>query len=279
MGIKQLNKIKEKFTYPPQNWERLEYLWKNNKPISFYSWECPPRQIKKDKKNGRWVNFDVDIKSVVEGKKLDKFTELPRLTSQWKKEKWFIETITSKNPNATYKKIIADTNGLYLYTKSKKILGEKKIKLLSNKFRDCLIVKSKELLINDCPKIVLYTDLQKKYRDEYEMFFKLVYDSFDKNKKLIPKRLFDYWMDRMINHIGLSDKDRKEKLKIMKRVISSYAAEGILFELLSISGDFCNPVWVNWEEKPESTQTTELLRSRYGLDSIPVVYFGEGRKH
>ena len=268
-----LRNIKSKFTYPPQNWKRLEYLWKNDKPISFYSWECPPRQIVTDKKNGRWVNFDIDIESIVDGRKLDKFTELPRLTSQWKKEKWFIETIISKNPNASYTKIVADTNGLYLYTKSKKILGKKKIAQLSNKFKDCIEEKSKELLGASSPNIVLYTDNQKKFKDEYEMFFKLAYRSFVKNKRLVPQKLLDYWMDRMINHIGLSDKDKVERLDTMKRVIASYAAEGILFELLSISGDLKNPVWVNWEEKSESAQTTELLRCRYGFEPLPVIYF------
>lgn len=273
MNKKLLNKIKGKFTYPSQNWDKLVSLWEDDEPISFYSWECPPRQIKIDKKNGRWVNFDIDIKSIVEGKKLDEFTELPRLTSQWEKEKWFIETIVNQNPNATYTKIIADTNGLYLYTKSKDILGEKKIRLLSNKFRRYLESKSKELLDNNSPNLVLYTKFQGKFRSEYEMFFDLVYKSIGSEEEIVSKDLLDYWMDRMINHIGLTQKDKKYRLDILKRVIASYAAEGMVFELLNNLNILPNPVWVNWEEKPESAQTTELLRERYGLSPIPVIYF------
>lgn len=273
MNKTTLNKVKSEFTYPPQSWDTLVGLWKNDEPISFYSWECPPRQIKVDKKNGRWVNFDIDIKSIVEGKKLDEFTELPRLTSQWKKEKWFIETIVNQNPNATYTKIIADTNGIYLYTKSKEIMGEKKISFLSSKFKRYLESKSKELLGNSSPNLVLYTKFQGKFKREYEMFFDLISGSIEAGDGIAPKELLDYWMDRMINHIGLAEKDKQERLDVLKRVIASYAAEGMVFELLNNSNILPNPVWVNWEEKPESAQTTELLRERYSLSPIPVIYF------
>ncbi|KKR30833.1 hypothetical protein A2715_01895 [Candidatus Woesebacteria bacterium RIFCSPHIGHO2_01_FULL_39_32] len=274
MNKKILNKIKDKFTYSPQNWSKLANLWEYNEPISFYSWECPPRQIREDKKYGRWVNFDVDIKSVVGGKKLDKFTELPRLTSQWRKEKWFSENIIQKNSEATYTKLIANTNGLYLYPKSKKILGEEKIKSLSKKFKKILEKRAKKLLGKNSPKIVLYTELQNIFKVEYEMFFKLVYRYLsNKENAIIPKSIIDYWTDRMISHVGLTKQDEKEKLIILKRVIASYAAEGIIFALLDNTKIMPNPVWVNWEEKPESSQTSEILRKRYGLDSIPVIYF------
>src|SRR4030042_2257512 len=229
MDIEILNNIKSRFTYPPQNWDKLLSLWKNNKPISFYSWECPPRQINVDKENGRWVNFDIDITSVVEGKKLDRYTELPRITSQWKKEKWFIE-IVNKNPNCTYTKIIADTNALYIYQKSKEILGERKITYLSNKFKTHLERKSKKLLGPNTPKFMLYTSLQKKFKNEYDIFFDLVYENI---AEIIPKELLDYWMDRMIRHVGLLDNDISERIDTQKRIVASYASEGVLFELLN----------------------------------------------
>jgi hypothetical protein len=249
-------------------------LWEENKPISFYGWECPPRQIQEDKKYGRWVNFDIDIKSVVQGKKLDKYTELPRLTAQWKQENWFIETLINKNPDVSYSKIIADTNGLYLYKKSRAILGEKKIRKLSKKFQVLLEKRSKKLLEKNSPPIILYSSLQKKFKTEYNMFFNLVYKSFDKKiNQIVPQNIINYWMNRMVRHVGLTDKDRKERVDILQRVIASYAAEGMLFVLLNQDRIMPNPVWVNWEEKPESTKTTELLRERYGLKSIPVIYF------
>ena len=274
MNTKNLEKIRKRFTYPPENLDKLINLWKEDKPISFYSWECPPRQVQEDEKNGRWANFDVDIEKVVQGKKLDKFTELPRLTFAWKKEKWFIENVIRKNPKASYTKLIADTNGLYLYIKSKKILGEKRIISLSKKFKKLIEGRSRELLGENSPKIILYTDLQNNFKNEYEEFFNLVYKSLEKkNQQLISQDLVNYWKERLIVHIGLDQKDRSQKLDILKRVIASYASEGMVFSLLDQKGIMPNPVWVNWEEKPESVQTTEILRGRYGIACIPVIYF------
>ncbi len=274
MDVKTLNKIKSKFTFPPQNWNRILKLWENDQPITFYSWECPPRQIKNDKKYGQYVNFDLDIASIVNNKKLDNYTELPRLTTQWQQEKWFIKTIVKPNLQASYLKIIADTNGLYLYPKSKKILGEKKIASLSLKFKLLLEKKSKTLLKAYSPPIYLYTYFQQKYKTEYETFFNLLINDFDrKQPQIIPQNIIDYWTTRIPTHVGLSEKDQQETADLLKRVIASYATEGMLFELLNQSSLMPNPVWINWEEPPPSVQTTEILRSRYGLKPLPVIYF------
>lgn len=276
MDLKQLNKIIKKFTYPPQNWERIKYLWQKDEQITFYSWECPPRQIQYDSEGERWVNFDIDIDLVVNGKKLDKYTELPRLTTQPEKEKWFINTIIEANPKATYIKLIADTNGLYLYKRSREILGDKKIKDLAQKFQSLLILKANVLLPTNSPKIVLYSSLQKNFRPEYEMFFNLVFRGFDKKEsELVSNNIINYWADRINYHVGLTKKDRSEREDLLKRIIASYAAEGMLFQLFSQSGIMSNPVWVNWEERPESSRTTEILRERYGIMKLPTIYFVE----
>ncbi|OGM63603.1 hypothetical protein A2961_04515 [Candidatus Woesebacteria bacterium RIFCSPLOWO2_01_FULL_39_21] len=271
----ELNKLKKNMTYPPDGWDRISKLWNNNSPVSFYSWECPPRQIQENKKYGRWINFDIDIESVISGKKIDNYTELPRLTSQPEKELWFIKEVVQKNSKASYIKIIADTNGLYLFVKTKNILGNKKIRDLSNKFRDLLTKKAKELLGQFSPEIILFTKIQKPFKKEYEMFFNLIYQSFNTVTKssFVTQEILDAWMDCMINHIGLTSKDKKERVDVLKRVIASYAAEGMLFELANRFGEMPNPVWINWEEKPELAKTTNILRQRYGLENIPTIYF------
>src|SRR3989344_3164841 len=163
MNTNALTALNKSFTYPAVNWGKFLMLWESNQPISFYSWECPPRQKVKDPKLGSWINYDIDIKSVVDGIKLDEFTELPRLTTQVEEEQWFINEILKKYPNATYSKIVADTNGLYLFPKSKTILGEVKIKVLAKKFQKLLKQKARSLYGKDMPKVILATTLLKPF--------------------------------------------------------------------------------------------------------------------
>jgi len=276
MDIKKLERLKNRFTYPPQNWDRIAELWENNEPISFYSWECPPRQIKNNRQYGKYVNFDINIKDVVNGTKLDLYTEIPRLTSLFTEEESFIKDVVLKCKNATYTKIVADTNGLYLYPRSGKILGKGKIQALSVDFKVALQDKVKELYPNlGFPRIILFTELMKEFKKEYKFFFDEVYRSFDSNleSKLVPNNLKDYWYKRMIMHIGLQKGQSKERLDTLKRAVASYAAEGMIFALISSNKIFPNPVWVNWEEKPESVQSTEITRQRYGIGRLPVIYF------
>ena len=264
------SKLKKRFTYPPQNWDKIKRLLKTNQKISFFSWECPPRQIVNDPVRGKWVNFDINIKTVVDGNKIDAYTELPRLTTQVEKETWLIKTLGLPNPNFSYTKIVADTNGLYLYTKSRKILGSRKVKNLASEFARTLAAKAKLLYPSYVPKVILFTSLMSPFKKKYETFFELVY----KNTNLIPKEIYSYWSNRIINHIGLNtNADKSDRLDLLKRIIASYAAEGMVISLLDQNQSFPNPVWINWEEKPESAITTEILRSRYGISPLPVLYF------
>lgn len=274
MTLSILAKLESRFTFKPEGWEEVALWWKNDFPISFYSWECPPRQIQTTKKYRRWVNFDIDLKSVVNGKKLDQFTELPRIITQPDKEKMFIESIININPKVTYTKIIADTNAPYLFVKSQKILGKERIRWLSREFKNLLEIKTTKLLGENKPNFSLYSSLQKGFKKDYEMFFQFIYKSFaGNNSPFVPREILIAWTECMVNHIGLTEEDKKERLDILKRVIASYAAEGMVFQLLSIAKIMPNPVWVNWEEEPNLATTTQILRKRYGLKPVPIIYF------
>jgi hypothetical protein len=275
MNIKTLKQAKILWSYPPENWEQLSYWWKENQPITFYSWECPPRKIDKDKKLGQFVNFDVDIKKVVIGEKLDNYTEIPRICCRKDDEKWFIKNIIWKNPKTTYIKLIADTNAFYLYPKSLIILGEKVIKKLSRKFKKELEVFSVQNVDNKFPIFILFSEIQKEYKKEYDIFFNSIYQSFDRKLQspLASKEIICYWESRVVDHVGLPRKMVTEKKDLIKRVIASYGAEGMILSLVSKDNILPNPVWVNWEEPPFSGETTEILRDRYGLKPIPKLYF------
>lgn len=274
MNANALSSVRNKFTDWPDNWERLFSWWKTDAPISFYSWECPPRQVQESPQYGRWVNFDLNLETIVKGNKLDQYTELPRLTTQPEQENWFIQTVVKKNNQATYTKIVADTNATYLFIKSGKILGEKKIAALSKKFRALLEKEANRLLGKNAPPIILFTALQKDFKAEYDLFFNLVCQSFQGNQsRFVPQPITRAWQKCLLDHIGLTKKDKAEKSDVLGRIIASYAAEGMIFELISQTGILPNPVWVNWEEELNLAQTTDVLRKRYGLESMPKLYF------
>ena len=112
------------------------------------------------------------------------------------------------------------------------------------------------------------------------MFFNLVLKSFKNNKsEFIPKSIWKHWEKRAKQHIGLSNQEKKEKNNAIKRTVASYCAEGMLLNLLDKSGKMPNPVWVNWEEPPENGITTEILRFRYGIEQIPILYFVKEKGH
>lgn len=279
MTNKVIKTLLKNSTYKPDGLEAIKKAVNNNEPITFYSWECPPRQIVENGKLGRWVTFDVDIDSIVDGKMLDEFTEVPWITLETEKEKWFINKILPLYKKANYIKIIADTNAKYLFVKSYKILGGKKIRHLSYKFKISLEKKAKKLFGNKSPDFVLYTKLQKAFEKEYETYFNFVFNSFSGIKSdLVGKSINKAWYDCMFNHIGYSKGDKIELEEVMKRAIASYAAEGVLFEILDRAGTFPNPVWVNWEEKPSLARASNILRQRLGLNKLPIVYFiGKGK--
>lgn len=274
MKSKAIKLIKERSTYPTDNLKFIKSALRSKKPVSFFSWECPPRKIIVDNKNGRWVTFEVNIKDIVNGKKLDDYTEIPRITSKPEQERWFINKVLPKFENSRYIKIIADTNAEYIYRRSFEILGKKIIVKLSEIFKKELEIKTKKLLGNQTPQFYLYTKFQKIYKRRYNQYYYLVYNSLSKtNSKLVKPNIYKAWYKCMFDHIGFSEKDKEEREDVMKRAIASYAAEGMLFELLNKKGVLPNPVWVNWEEKPNLARASNILRKENGIEALPIIYF------
>ena len=78
-------------------------------PITFFNWECPPRFLD----NGA-VNYLVDLNKIFAGKKIDKYTELPRVVEQSRKEIRILNFLNSLGIKYRFIKIIADSNAYYL---------------------------------------------------------------------------------------------------------------------------------------------------------------------
>ncbi|MBU4351059.1 hypothetical protein L6250_02755 [Candidatus Parcubacteria bacterium] len=261
-----------------ENQNRLRNILKESfidcKTVSFYDWECPPRQIQTEENGLKWVNFNVDLKSVVAGKKLDYYTELPKIVSKTKLIKKILDILDTSGIKYMFYMLVADTNALYLYPDSAKRIGYSCIKKLSLRFRDLLQEKADILYGRNKIRVILYTCLQDKFKREYERNFRMVYRDLNSRKNLIvPQSILKDWRKYLIGHVGLANGLEKQKEDLAKRVIASYAAEGIVFSFLDKSRIFPNPTWVNLEEPFFTGATTELLRKRQDISPFPKLYF------
>lgn len=254
----------------------LKESFLDRKMISFYDWECPPRQIQTEENGSKWVNFDVDLCSVVAGEKLDRYTELPKIISKKRLISKILKILNSSGIKYRFYMLVADTNVSYLYPDSLRRVGYKRIMELSLSFRDLLQKKADVIYGKNKINVLLYTYLQNEFKGEYEKYFRVIYQDLDSKKFLfVPRKTLMDWREYLTGHVGLTNDLERQKEDLAKRVIASYAAEGIVFSFLDKFGIFPNPVWVNLEEPVFSGATTELLRKKQGIFPFPKLYFSE----
>ncbi len=240
---------------------------KTNKSMAvttFFSWECPPRKLVS--RNGQiFVDFDLDLEKTLNGEKIDKFTELPKVFEFGKIEGALLKKLDSiKGLRYNYFKLIADTNAYYLYpnrinsrTDLVRIFTQLKNKIQETCDRN---YGSKEV------NVILYTDLQKKFKKDYE----LVFNKFYRNSSSLKKQTFDSICKYLELHVGLP-KGSKELTDLAKRMIGSYAAEGVVFELLNTCRYFTNPVWINFDEPDLCCELTNFYRRKIGYQDLPII--------
>lgn len=237
-----------------------------NEPIVFYDWECPPRRLVFNKKTGYFLNFNIDLKKIFRKIKEDEFIELPRAMDA--RERRILSFLKTLIPNFYFVKIVADTNAYYLSPSSLKIYNPKQIK---NKFLD---FKSKiKKAIAGYPvatKVILASKFFKNYGKEYTNYFKEALALFKKtspaNQRLLTKQL-----ERNREHLGLEDK--KFNKAFSKKVIASYAAEGMVFWLLSQKEKNSNYIWLNIAEADKRTvEMTNFLRKKKRIELLPMIF-------
>jgi len=238
--------------------------------ITFYNWECPPRSISKTKEGKVFINYDIDIKSISNGKKIDHFTELPRVIEQPEREKKILKFLNTLGIKYRFAKLIADTNIYYLTPDTVKILGRKKIMMKLKEFKNLIIEKSKQYPVK--VEVYLFTELTKKYKKVYKESFYKTFNLLKKNpEEIIPKKFLKQQFSRTRNHVGLESPDKIEDFSL--RTIASYASEGIIFDLLSKTKDFSNCVWLNIEEVDQRVIViTNCLRHKKNLEELPMVF-------
>lgn len=244
---------------------------KRGEIASFFDWECPPRQSRKNKDGSIWFDLDLDLEKVTAGRKLDQFTELPKIITRKTETELILKTINREFGQPTLIKLVADTNWLYLYPESLKRIGRPRLREISERFEKLLQKKSNQLYGRGRIKMINFTKLQGKFKNEYEQAFAEVLVNF---RRIVPEKIKTQWETRLTSHIGLTEEQREERKNLSKRVIASYAAEGIAFDLLDKSGKLPNPVWVSLDEPSFAGETTEILRKRKGLPPLKKLFFG-----
>jgi len=237
--------------------------------ISFFDWECPPRRLKRDKDGQIWFDFNLPLEKIVEGKKVDEFTELPKLLTKERETKEILQIIEKMFNKAQFLKLVADTNWLYLYPETLERIGEKRLVSIAKQLERLLQKKADQIFGKDKVKIMNFTKLQKKFKREYEKAFNEVLDNFE---EMVPCEIKNQWEVLLISHVGFSEKQRKYREALAKRTVASYAAEGIVFALLDKAKILPNPVWISMDEPLFTGETTEILRKRRGIAPLPKIF-------
>lgn len=295
--IKKINQ-KSKMRIENENLFRKYVLdsLRGKRLITFYNWECPPRILDKDKKGKIFINYCVDLEKVFRGKKIDEYTEIPRVVKEKKREIKILEFLMSLGLKFRFVKIIADTNAYYITPRSCKILGKREVEntLLEFKRKIEKILRKDYRFIET--KAFLFTILTKKYQKEYRnavmeilkiLLFRNSYSEIIKDHEvedrarmsnlsapdLIKPEIWRKELGYIKKHLGFKDYQRKEMIDFTKRTIATYGAEGMVFDLLSKTKRFSNCAWLNIEEPSrESVEITNCLRNRKGLGKLPMIF-------
>lgn len=271
-----IQQIKQKSKMPIEN----EFLFriyirqslKNQKIITFYDWECPPRFLDKDKKSKVFINYCADLDKIFNNNNIDKFTEIPRVVKNKKQDNQILKFLKDLGIKFKLVKIIADTNAYYLTPESVNILGKQNVKNSFLEFKN----RINQMLEKDYriirTKVYLFTELIAKYKKQYQHAFNQALKILNANKlNLISEKTWQEQLERIKSHIGLNDKTQIENFA--KRIIASYAAEGIIFDLLSKGNILLNCVWLNTKEIDQRTiEITNCLRIKRKISKLPMLF-------
>lgn len=239
----------------------LELSIKTRKLITFYNWECPPRFLD----NGR-INYLVDLEKIFRGQKIDKFTELPRVVAQRRREIRILNLLNSLGLQYQFVKLIADTNAYYLTPDSLLQLGEETVRTSFRKFKQKIQERIELYPANS--KVYLFTELLGQYRNLYTQSYQEALRLL-RAQKLLSKDILLKQFKRTREHVGISGQKNVEEFSL--KTIATYAAEGMAFDKLSQASRLLNCVWLNIEEVDTRTiAITNCLRRRKGIDPLPM---------
>lgn len=239
--------------------------------INLYNWECPPRQLRDDHGETK-VNFDIDLDLIFNNRKIDFYTEIPRIVSIPEKEVSILKYLEdSYQIKIRFTKLIADTNLYFLYQDFMDPEDISRAEVKIREFRD----RINDLLIGQYPAdstAILFTDLIKDVRSRYETYYNEAITILSTNPaKIISSQVLEQQLRRMHEHVGFSENKSNELSQFAKKVAASYGAEGMIFDLLNKSR-LPNSIWLNFEEQEERVMaTTNMLRQLHNLQNLPML--------
>lgn len=261
-----MEKIKEKIK---ENNTYFAKALRKKEPISFFDWECPPRKLRIDKKGQIWFDFDLPLEKIVNGQKVDEFTELPKILTKEKETREILSIMEKNYSGTSLIKLVADTNWLYLYPQTLKNIGKKRLKEIAKEFEFLLQKKSNEMFGRNKIRVINFTRLQEGFEKEYKLAFDEAIENYE---RIVPDKIKKRWENYLVIHVGLSKKERSYRKKLTKRVIASYAAEGIIFDLLDKAKIMPNPVLINFDEPIFAVESMEILRKKRGIKPLLKIF-------
>lgn len=257
--IENLTKIS---VLPIENIQLLKKYFKEteDKKLIFFDWECPPRFVDKNK-NKEFINYLVDLKPIFKKKKIDQYTEIPRILNNriTKTSKLF----RKNNLQFNFLIFIADLNAELLTPFSNKILGKNTIKKNFQNFKKLLEQQTEQYYFPI--EVIFFSDFLKSNRlyGTYKKVYQKILKNLIADSKI--KKIWQEQIQRTEKHLGLTDKQQIKE--IAQKTIASYAAEGLIFELLEKKSK--NFVWFNTSETDNRTIIiTNLLRK----EKMPMIF-------
>lgn len=235
-------------------------------PITFFGWECPPRKISRTKEGDEYVDFCVDLDMVFKGKKIDNFTELPKIVEYEKIEQNMVELLEKLNIPFRLVKFIADTNAYYITPRSLVISDSKGVENKFQEFKNKLSKYPKQI------EVALFTEVIKPYVRFYREIYQIVMDLLkNKSQILLSKAVIDKQIRRTKEHVGIVNVSYAREFSY--RTIATYATEGVMFYLMSKDKKFSNCVWLNsYETDRRTIDITNCYRRKIGIEDLPMVF-------
>lgn len=247
-----------------------ELLWESissGVPVSFYTWECMPRETVITPGKPIFYNFDVNIPEAIQKTKLVQLLQ---------KEKSFFSLLNKYKVAYKFYIFTADTNPAIMYPESGLKFSPRKLENLSVNFQTQLQESANKIFGPGKVQVLRFSKLLKQFKSTYSETFNSVYWDLSKNLYQNPwtnSSLPTQVISHLSTHINVPLSQKGELEERARRYLASYSAEGLIISKLDSSGLFPNLVWVNNESIGPSSQATELARKKQDLPSIPTVYY------
>lgn len=255
---------------PMQNRPAIEAFLAGGRPVTFFNWECPPRFLDRTPEGREFVNYDLDLEKIFQGRTVDEFTELPRVVEHRTDEVAALRWLQELGIPFRFVKLVADTNAWYLTPESLDILGENLIRArfaeFARRISECLESYPGQA------GVALFSETMLPYQRLYDDTYKkaLAKLKSDPDAVLDPV-VWQQQLERTRHHMGMADEDMVKEFA--SKTVASYGAEGMVLDRLSQEGSLRQAVWLNNHEVDERTVViTNFWRDRMGIDNLPMLF-------